>query len=134
MKRLILPSLLVVVSLIVGVGLLGQGNPVAAQLWIDQFPSYSIDRNSPSSRSQGGVLADPADILFNPGLSVVGIPCASLGLTGCTGVAAPPYDDLDALSYGADFGQYTSDQGYVGFSLETGSVALANTAVNVEAS
>jgi hypothetical protein len=130
----ILRSLLVVVSLVAGVGLLGQGNPVAAQPWIDQFPSYSIDRNSPSSRSQGGALADPADILFNPSLGgIVGIPCASLGLTGCTGVAAPPYDDLDALSYGADFGQYTSDQGYVGFSVERGSVGLANTAVNYEA-
>lgn len=132
-KRPILRSLLVVVSLVAGVGLLGQGNPVAAQPWIDQFPSYSIDRNSPSSRSQGGVLADPADILFNPGLSLVGIPCASLGLIGCTGVAAPPYDDLDALSYGADFGNIPSDKGYVGFSVERGSVGLAGTAVNYEA-
>jgi len=79
------------------------------------------------------VLADPADILFNPGLSMVGIPCASLGLIGCTGVAAPPYDDLDALSYGADFGQYPSEQGYVGFSVARGSVGLAGTAVNYEA-
>ncbi len=80
------------------------------------------------------MLADPADILFNPGLGgIVGIPCASLGLIGCTGVAAPPYDDLDALSYGADFGQYLSAQGYVGFSVETGSVGLAGTAVNYEA-
>jgi len=117
------------------VGLLGQGNPVAAQPWIEQNPTYSIDRNSPSSRSQGGALADPADILFNPGLGgIVGIPCASLGLTGCTGGVVPPYDDLDALSYGADFGQYTSEKGYVGFSVARGSQGLAKTAVNVEAS
>jgi len=106
---------------------------VTAQPWVEQYPTYSIDRNSPSSTSQGGVLADPADILFNPGLSMVGIPCASLGLIGCTGVAAPPYDDLDALSYGADFGNIPSDKGYVGFSVARGSVGLAGTAVNSEA-
>jgi len=114
-------------------GLLGQGKPVTAQPgpWTDQFPSYSIDRNSPSSTSGGGMLADPADILFNPSLGgIVRIPCASLGLTGCV---VAPFDDLDALSYGADFGNMPSDLGYVGFSVETGSVGLAGTAVNYEA-
>jgi len=102
---------------------------VTAQPWIEQYPTYSIDRDSTSA-------FDPADILHNfmPGMPSICIPCASLGLIGCTGIAAPPYDDLDALSYGADFGQYTSDQGYVGFSVARGSQGLAKTAVNVEAS
>jgi hypothetical protein len=123
-KRTIFRSLLVVVSLVAGVGLLGQGNPVTAQPYIEQYPTYSIDRNSTSA-------LDPADILHNfmPGMPMTCIPCANLGLVGCGGG-----DDLDALSYGADFGNIPSDQGYVGFSVERGSVGLATTAVNVEAS
>ncbi|MGB6837607.1 MAG: hypothetical protein WBF66_07885, partial [Dehalococcoidia bacterium] len=88
-----------------------------------QYPSFSIDLNSISA-----VVFDAADILFNPGWPAVGIPCANLGLAGCGG-----FDDLDALSYGADFGDYSSQEGYIGFSVDTGAQGLANTAVNVEA-
>jgi len=129
-KRFLLPSLLVVVSLFVGMGLLGQGRSVTANPVTEQYPSFSIEFTGPSSQTYNPPGPwHPADILFNPGAPAVGIPCVGLGLWGC-GVVAP-FDDLDALSYGADFGNY--DPGYVGFSVDKNSFGLAGTAVAAEA-
>jgi hypothetical protein len=100
-----------------------------------QEPTFSIEDGGPSSWMGGGGF-NPADILFNAGAPQVCIPCMNLGLTGCTPPNPPPpgtlYDDLDALSYGADFGAYASEDGYLGFSVDYGSTGLLGTGVNNE--
>ena len=135
MKRFFLPSLLVVASLFVGMGLLGQGRSVTADVVVDQYPTFSIDFTGPSSTIQPGGVFHPADILSNPGAPMVCIPCAGLGLGGTGGCAvfpSPSFDDLDALSYGADF--LNIDPGYIGFSVAKNSAGQPGTAVNAEAS
>ncbi|MGB6896550.1 MAG: hypothetical protein WBF37_11515 [Dehalococcoidia bacterium] len=125
--------LAVAAPLLVLVMLRGLDSWVSAQP-TSQYPTFSIEDGGPSTPSGGGLL-DPADILqYNPGgAPLVCIPCANLGLSGCAGSPdVPPYDDLDALTYGADFGAYSSATGYLGFSVDTGSSGQAGTAVNVE--
>jgi hypothetical protein len=101
----------------------------------DQYPTWSIQDGGPLSISAGGPF-NPADILQNPGAPAVCIPCRNLGLVGCSPPFPPPpgaWDELDALTYGADFGAYDSSQGYLGFSVDVGSSGQPATAVNVEA-
>jgi hypothetical protein len=105
---------------------------VPAEKEIVQRPTFSIQDGGPSTPAGGGWL-DPADILFNPGMPAQCIPCANLGLSGCTPLGAQTLDDVDALSYGADFGPYSSAEGYLGFSVDTGSSGQPGTAVNIEA-
>ena len=126
--------LVVITPLLVLAMLRGLDSWVSAQP-TEQYPTFSIQDGGPSTPNGGGLL-DPADILqYNPGgAPLVCIPCANLGLTACSPwVTLPdPYDDLDALTYGADFGAYSSADGYLGFSVDTGSSGQPGTAVNVE--
>ncbi len=101
---------------------------------LEQWPTFSVEDNGPSTPNGGGPY-DPADILWNPGgPPMVCIPCVNLGLTGCSPATMPPgpYDDLDALTYGADFGAYPSEDGYLGFSVDVGSTGQPGTGVNNE--
>jgi len=128
--------LAVIAPLLVLAMLHGLDSWVSAQP-TEQYPTFSIQDGGPSTPNGGGLL-DPADILlYNAGgAPAVCIPCANLGLSGCTPLVGPddPLDDLDALTYGADFGAYDSEVGYLGFSVDSGSTGQPGTAVNVESS
>ena len=92
-----------------------------------QDPSFSVARNGPSGLS-------PADI-FNLG-PAVSIPCGGLGLNVAPLADCNPgvnQDNVNSLSYGADWWHSAKAGYHLFFSVAPGSLGLAGTAVAGEA-
>ena len=87
-------------------------------------PTFSVAADGPSGRH-------PADLLARAPTAATAFPCLALGLTadGCDAGADGDQDDVNALSFGADFAEGDA----VTFSVATGSAGAPGSAVRGEA-